>query len=464
MKAFTLSLRNILRNRRRSIITMLAILVGAFTILLFGGYSNAVNHGVETGFVRQMGHLQIQRKGYFLYGSGSPESYGIYNYEDVIAKVKNDPVLAPLLKVVTPVLYFFGIAGNFDEGVSRTIAGVGVIPAQQNELRHWNAYAFPGLARPIALPDGDPTAAVIGQGVARVLKLCQPLKVPYCSDPPVRTPETGAPAPADVVALADQEHRALPDVRPAGPDPRLEVLAAMARGVPNVISVNVKAAENQGIKEMDDTFIALPLEQAQKLVYGHGQPGVTAIILQLKNTGQIPTAKERLQALFGGGDYDLEFMSFASLNPTYDQIRGLFGSIFGFISLLMGTIVLFSVANTMSMAVVERTVEVGTLRALGVRRSGVSQMFLLEGLLIGAIGTALGVLVALGLAALVNSTGLSWTPPGQVDPIPLVIHLANDDTLIAGTWIGLTLIAALSAVLPALKAARLPVVDALRHI
>ncbi len=64
----------------------------------------------------------------------------------------------------------------------------------------------------------------------------------------------------------------------------------------------------------------------------------------------------------------------------------MFASIFGFISVLIGAIVLFTVTNTMSMAVVERTVEIGTLRAIGLRRGGIRAMFVSEGIVLGCFG------------------------------------------------------------------------------
>jgi len=69
---FALALRNLRRNRRRSIATLAAIVVGTVAILLFGGYSRNIRYGLQSGFVRSSGHLQIQHKDYFLYGSGNP--------------------------------------------------------------------------------------------------------------------------------------------------------------------------------------------------------------------------------------------------------------------------------------------------------------------------------------------------------------------------------------------------------
>ena len=68
----------------------------------------------------------------------------------------------------------------------------------------------------------------------------------------------------------------------------------------------------------------------------------------------------------------------------------MFAAIFGFMSVLIGAVVLFTISNTMSMTVVERTVEIGTLRAIGLRRRGIRQMFLAEAVLLGVAGSVVG--------------------------------------------------------------------------
>jgi len=127
-------------------------------------------------------------------------------------------------------------------------------------------------------------------------------------------------------------------------------------------------------------------------------------------------------------------------------------------------IVLFTVVNTMSMSVMERTNEIGTLRAMGVRRRGIRRQFLMEGLLLGLVGASAGVLLSLIIAAIINQSGVTWMPPGQVTPTPLLLLMSGVPKLIVGTWLGLIVIAALGALVPANRAARMPVVDALRHV
>jgi putative ABC transport system permease protein len=127
-------------------------------------------------------------------------------------------------------------------------------------------------------------------------------------------------------------------------------------------------------------------------------------------------------------------------------------------------IVLFAVVNTMTMNVMERTNEIGTIRAMGMRRGGVRSQFILEGALIGAIGATSGALLAIGIAALVNAASLSWTPPGNSAAVPFQVDVLGHPLLIAASWLVLTFVAIGAALIPANRAARLSVVDALRHV
>lgn len=461
-----LPLRNVLRNRRRTLVTLITLAIGEIAMLLFGGYSNAVVNGVQTGVVRQAGHLQIQRKNYFSIGTGAPAEYGIANYNKLMQQLGEDPELKPQIRVLTPLLQVQGIAGNFGQGVSRTISGNGYIPKEQNVMRVWNEYQFPDHPKPVALPEGQTDVVSLGIGVARSLRLCTALNVPNCRDIAVTEKAgsaTAASAPDDIAALAEQESKQQRSSNSSGV--RLDVLAAAANGAPNVINARVAAAESLGVKEIDDSYLAMPLEMAQQLVYGRdSNPEVTSIVVQLHSTQQIEQVRARINQLIKENKWDLEVLDYAELYPAFVQIKGLFTSIFGFVSMLIGVVVLFSVANTMSAAVMERTVEIGTLRSMGLRRSGIAKQFMTEGFLIGIIGTGIGCALAMLCAWAINSSGLTWTPPNSIDAIPLVVHVFNSPNLILGSVLGLLILAASSSVLPAYRAARIPVVEALRHV
>ena len=142
---------------------------------------------------------------------------------------------------------------------------------------------------------------------------------------------------------------------------------------------------------------------------------VTAIQIQLAHTAQIPEARARLEKLLAAdfANQPLVVLDYETLTPIYKQVIQFFDSIFGFISILIWVIVLFTVGNTMSMAVVERTTEIGTIRAMGRRRGVIRTMFVSEGLLLGVIGVALGTALALVIAFVINHSGLRWVQIGR---------------------------------------------------
>jgi putative ABC transport system permease protein len=464
---FKIAARNIFRNKRRSLMTGSAIAAGALAMLLFGGFSAYIFAGLETNNVQRIGHLTVFRAGYFLFGAGNPAAFGIDRYHEVIDLIGTDPVLKPMINVLTPTLSLVGIAGNFSDEVdaSKTFLGVGLIPTDRDRMRQWDQFQIGAAQAPDhRLSDTDETLGVMGVGLARILGLCTHLGLANC--PPL--PETARPA-HNIIAAVDQDIIGLAgrEADAAGASsaaPRIQLLAATAGGAPNVVSLSVSGAEAQGVKELDDNYIAMHLALAQQLVYGRGEHKVTAIVLQLRRSADLQAARARLVSLFQEHHLDLDVRDFGELTPFYGQVVRLFSGIFLFIALVMGVIVLFAVVNTMTMNVMERTNEIGTIRAMGVRRRGIRWQFILEGALIGGAGATIGALLALLIAAAINSADLTWVPPGNANPTPLQLYVFGRPGLAIGAWLGIVLIATLAALIPANRAARLPVVDALRHV
>lgn len=465
MMLLKIAFRNVLRNGRRSLMTISTVAVGAMAIALFGEFMAYIVLGFQTTTVERTGHLSVFRRGYFDFGTGNPAAYGIADYQGVIRLIKEDPELGPELAVVTPTVSLFGIAGNFAIDTSKTFFGTGFIPSDRDRMLRWDEYGMVRNRPPLSsgLKDDDDSEGVVGVGLARVLGLCQSLKLADCPSPPqAAEPVADAATAVNLSDLIERDRDPAADTHHGAP--RIDLLAATAGGAPNVMSLFVAKAERQGVKEMDDAFVAMHLSLAQQLLYGRGEHKAVAVVLQLKRSEDIPAARTRLTTLFEQHGLDLEVRDFTELQPQYKQIIGLFGAIFSFIATVMGVIVLFTVVNTMGMSVMERTAEIGTARAMGVRRAGIRRQFLLEGWILGAIGATAGLVLASVVAAAVNHSGLSWTPPGQAAAIPFRLLTSGVANLTLSVWAGLVLMATLAALLPANRAARMVVVDALRHV
>lgn len=466
MTTWSLAIRNLQRNRRRSLATLLALAIGCASILVFGGYTTNVRYSMTTAYVRSGGHLQVQHGDFYYYGSGNPAAYGIPRYGTIIDAIRSDPDLRAIVTVATPMLQFGGIAGNYDAGVSRTVMGSGFIASDVNRMRQWNEFGLKDRRPYFVLEGASPDAAIVGLGVARVLMLCEPLKVAECPRPESESSKAGGAAlPADIAALTQLETPVAKESKRPGAV-RIELLAGNARGAPNVTSLSVLAAESQGFKELDELALILQLEQAQQLVYGRSTPRATSILIQLTETAMIPKAQARIRELLAGLSLGMPLAvhSFEALNPFYVQSQQLFDTIFGFIFVLIGGIVLFTVGNTMNAAVVERTSEIGTLRAIGLRQAGIRRLFLAEGFLLGCLGAIIGVAVAVAVSFGFNALDLTWIPPGTSENVPLSLIVWGQNRMIAGTALGLVAIAVVSAWLPAYRAAGLKIVEALRHV
>ena len=464
---FRLAIRNIFRNRRRSVMTAALVAMGALALLLFGAFTTYIFAGLETGLVQRGGHLAVYRSGYFLFGPGNPAAYGIDDYAGVMRDISGDPVLKSMINVLTPTQAMVGIAGNFSSGTSasKTFFGIGLVGANQERMRQWNEHgAGPPYVPDDRLSDPDASRGVIGRGVARMLGLCGPLHVPNCPVPESRAEPAGD-APLLDPALADLAHDEQGPARPPeGAAPQIQLLSATANGAPNIVSLDVAGIDIQSVKELDDNYVAMPLALAQQLVYGRGEHKVTGIVLQLHHTADVTAARTRLVSLIAERHWPLEVRDYRELNPFFVQVVGLFSLIFFFLALIMVVIVLFAVVNTMTMNVLERTAEIGTVRAMGVRRASIRRLFLAEGAILGALGGSLGVVLAFIVIALVNHSGAQWTPPGNTDPIPFQLAWPTRPLLLLGTWLGLVLVATLATLPPANRAAKSRIVDALRHV
>ena len=465
MMTFNLALRNLLRNRRRSLATLLGMALGSTAILLFGGFKTNISYEMHTTLVRDGGHLQIQHRDFYLYGSGNPTAYGIADYTKILEAIQNDEVLRKMVVMATPALQFGGIAGNYAASVSRTVIGNGFVAEDVNRMRTWNDFGVPSKAPLSALEGASPDAAVVGTGVARVLQLCDVLKIARCPKPEKEQKAEGAAIPDDIAQLSLQETPAA-SASDGKTHARIEVLVVNSKGAPNVTSLEVVRAEDRGIKELDEVSLMMHFTKLQQLVYGKSPPKATSIMIQLQHSDQIAEARARLVPILANFSktQPLAVLDFRELSPFFVQTMAMFDTIFGFVFLLIGSIVLFTVSNTMNTTVVERTVEIGTLRAIGLRRGGILRLFVIEGALLGFFGAVLGAAMALSLSALINLLGIHWLPPASAVEMPFTVAIWGETAMIMGTTIGLIVIAIISAWWPAYRAARLDVVEALRHV
>ena len=474
MENVVLALRNIGRNRHRSVVTMLAVALSCGGLTLFGGYVSWTFRGVELQTVGSYGHLQIHKRGYYENGGGNPAAYALGNYEEIKQLLENDPVIGPRLSLATGQILFTGLVSSARTRSSSTFIGLGVLPSEDKRLWEWNPYhltpapelkanahLFPGDPE---LADEDVTGGSIGIGLGHILKLDRKAE----PRPAASAAESNATPPSlasdvDLAFLAAQAGGGVKE----DPEKRSEVelmVSPPEGGIPNIATMGVRRLMPRATKEFDDQLIKLHLRTASDLLFPGKPLHVTTVLVLLKQSDDTDLVAAWLEELFAKHNLDLEIKRWLEIRPFYLQIRRMLGIIFGFVFVLLATLVAFTVFNTQSAGIIERMSELGTLRALGVNRWAIWRMLLLEGFFLGLFGGLLGVLIGIGGDLFFRAAEIVYVPPGVSFFAKVEVLVLRDPSVILVSFAGSLLCAVISSALPARRAAFIPIVEALRYV
>lgn len=414
MKTLKISLKNIFRNKRRTIITLSAIIFGNIGIIVFGGFLEYNFWGLRETTIRgALGHIQITKTGYLDSGKTNVLGYTIDNYQEIKSVIENELINEqtglPFAEVVTPQILFNGILGT---GKNTSVCTVkGVEPEYDPILS-----AVDIVRKGYDLSVADPLGGVIGKGIANGLS--------------------------------------------ANVDDYLTLLISTPQGGLNAVDFKIRGVFESGIKEYDDSVIKIPLPLSQELL---GTTDVTKILLLLDKTENTALVAEKLKALKQKYDWDIEIQTWDEMATMYHQVVRLQSTIYGIIKLIIAIIVIFSIANTISMSVMERINEIGTIRAIGGTRGYISRLFLCEGLWIGIMGGVLGIAFSLLVIKLINIHGISMPPPPG-NTRGYIAYILIDEESIRFSFLLSVLTAFISSILPAIRASRIEINDALRSV
>ncbi len=446
-----IAFRNTLRNKRRTTMSVLAIAIGGLASLLIGAFVSSIFYGMQTNIVRNSGHLHIHKEGFFKYGSAKTGTYDMANYKEIINGIKESPIISKI-EVITPILMINGIVGNPVKNSSQTFLGVGMEAKEQLLMQTWDGFGL-GLEREeIPLESLLADKGIIGNGLAVNLDLCEALNIKGCLI-----------SKADESSPVDQDISSFYQPTTVQNIASVDMMVSSANGAPNIASIEIDTVWRRGIKNLDDRFVGLPLAVAQNLLYGGGEKKVNAIVIQLERSEKLEETKQQLEVLFKTKGWALEIVTLEEFNAQFSKVLNMFGVVFGFVSVIIAIIVLFTVSNTMTMSVMERYREIGTLRAIGLKRRDIRKYFVLEGAMIGLMGATLGVFLAYVVTTVINHSDMTWSPPSNSSDTRLILHLLENPLLIIVIWLVLVVISMFSAFFPANKAANMPIVDALRH-
>ncbi len=396
------ALQNTLRNRRRSIVTVAIAAMGTAAILLAGGFALFTYQALAQSAARSTGHLIIGKPEQFTKDEDTPLQYGLDDAAALSAKLLADPDVRHVL----PRIAFSGLISNGDK--STVMLATGVDPDAEFAVKG----PFLSMAAGEVLAGGTAHAEVmLGDGLARSLK--------------------------------------------AKPGSSLTLLASTTDGALNALDVTVKGVFSTGVPDIDKRMVYTDIATAQRLL---NTKRVSTLGVFLNRMEATPGAQQRLQAV----QPQLTVQTWLDQAFFYASVRGLYNRIFGALGLIIGVIVVFVVTNAMAMAIIERTREIGTLRALGTLPSQLLRTLALEGMVLGGVGALTGAAIALATSLLLYVVPVQMPPPpGSSRSYALNIEI--DPVMYVTTVLAMVVLAMLASAWIARKTVHTPIVDALAH-
>ena len=358
MLELKLAFRNILRHRRRSLMTLLAIMTGVIGIVIFGGFVEANYSGLRESVIRsQYGHVQLYAPGYLQHHRKDPASYRLSpaQVDDYLQLIEADDRVL----VTTRRLEFTGLLGN--AGTSQAAMIRGVDPDSESMIN-----SALTILEGNELTSDDEAGVLLGEGLAQSLD----------------------------AKVGDE----------------LTLLAANDDGVMNAVDVKISGIFRSFAKEYDDRAMMMNIQRAQELL---GIEDIDQLVVLLSYTLELPAFMRDLQTAAQQQNLPLEFQTWDQMASFYHKVVDLYDGLFVFINIVIIAIVLLSITNTTMVTVMERTQEIGTIRALGTRRFSVTRQFLIECGLLAFISALAGVLVGVGLSLYITSLEIMMpAPPG----------------------------------------------------
>ncbi|MES2318739.1 MAG: FtsX-like permease family protein [Pseudomonadota bacterium] len=400
-----LAWRNVLRNFRRSLLTLAIVAVASTALLSALGFILASFEGVKYSIVHGgAGHLQIARGDEFKNAENRPLEFGSSQAE--VAAIGASLARNGHLRKMLPRLAFQGLISNGEN--THTFSGEGMLPDAE-----WQAFGSSYRILSGDYLDGGPEEAytiLLGK------------------------------------QLAARLHAKVGD--------NLTVVVATTSGQMNAVDVTLKGIVSTGIAARDGFFLAMPLAGAQDLLRTKKISRMTVLMKTADLSGEDAA---QFQAALPPG---FQMRSWRELNPIYDQLVTLYRGQFIVLGTILLVVAFLSILNTIIMNVMERTREIGTLRALGIDAGKIRLGFIFESMYICGAGALLGALLAkllsMGAARFVF---LMPAPPGSTTGYPLQLLWNTEYAVVC--CLALTMVGIVAAWFASRYVSRLNVVDAI---
>ncbi len=413
MKFAAIALRNLSRNLRRTLLSILVVAAGTVGILLTAGFISNAFKGLREAMIHGgLGHLEVVTDEALVGKSAAAErsiAQGLTGWEATRDEIEKTPhVLAAGANI-----HLMGIASKGD--ASASFLGMAVEPDRERRME------FPVKVRdgenlPEKAPEAGDDRVLLGLGLAQSLG--------------AKTGDT------------------------------ITILSMTADGTLNALDLRVNGLYTTGVQDLDTRMLKIHLATAQRLA---NTDRVSDLIVGLDDTSNTETVRAALEKRFAESGKKLTLVEWRKRATFYDQVGAMYSGIFWFLGSIIFVLVVLSTSNTLMMSILERVREIGTLLAIGTSRAQVATIVILEALWLGLLGALAGDVVSWVLIHAINAAKIEMPPPpGAVSGIGL--ELAVVPEAFVGV-VGLMLVVlALAAIVPTVKAVRLKIVDALGHV
>jgi len=408
-----LAIRNLQRYKRRTILTSALITLGVIAVLLFISVSGSFKSMMIAQVTDSMlGHLQVHRKGYLASMDSLPLDLNLPSAQ--AARVKKILDGSEAVEAYSPRIRLGAMFSNFTETTNIRLNAVN--PEQEMAT-------VPMLTERIIKGKKEGLLAkgeiIVPELIARGMKV-----------------DVG-----DTIVLVATNKDGSVNGQPF-------VVRSILEGISG-------PGGRDGVIHLSDALTLLRMEDNQ----------ISEIAVRLQNMdlmGQVSTSlKEQLGTIKNNLDKPIfEIHTWENLSPFFNIAR-MIDLMTLFIRIMLVAIVLVSSMNVMIMAVYERINEIGTIAAIGTVPGRILSLFMVEGFLLGILGTFIGVVISLAAIAGMNAAQISFDFGRQKGLLLTPTISAGEILTVAAIVIG---IAALASLQPAWKASRMDPITALRHV
>lgn len=410
---FKLAWRNLLRYKRRTLLTSTLITLGVVAVLLFVSVSGSFKAMMVGQITDSMlGHLQVHKKGYLASVDSLPLNRNLTDKQ--IKKVKqllesNEAVEAYSMRIKLGAMF-----SNFNETTNIRLNAVN----PEEEMA-----TAPLLTKRILEGEKE---GLINEGEILIPELiARGMKV-----------KTGD----SIVLVANNK------------DGSVNGQTFMVRGILEGIS---GPGGRDGVIHIKDARSLLRIQGAE----------VSEIAIRLKDMETLPKVyaglRQELESIMNKmGKPVFEVHTWEKISPFFN-IAKMINLMTLFIKIMLVAIVLVSIMNVMIMAVFERINEIGTIAAIGTSPSKIMGLFVVEGFFMGILGTVIGTVISLVSIYVMNATQISFDFGRQKGLLLSPTICSNDVISIVLIVIAIAVLASLQ---PAWKAARMDPITALRHV